>query len=71
MKFITLVMLSLFLLGCTTYLNPEDVNSSEESRISDNALISECIEWFDGCNDCSVCSDGPIICTKRYCGPED
>lgn len=33
--------------------------------------LSDCNNYFDGCNNCSVDNSGMIICTEIYCLPEE
>jgi hypothetical protein len=64
---------------CTLlYCNPEDYDEPKclvywdvsEDRES-NRMYEDCITWFDGCNTCTRDEDGIIMCTERYCNPED
>lgn len=34
---------------------------------SNMAIPTNCVSWYDGCNNCSKDSDGLEVCTERYC----
>ena len=67
--------------GNDCYAEREDVeiayegecNSQEELHLEDsygNQIPSDCVSWFDGCNNCRVSDDGTLACTLMYCDEE-
>lgn len=38
-----------------------------EGIYSRNPIPTNCVSWFDGCNECSKTNDGQVICTQRAC----
>jgi hypothetical protein len=31
----------------------------------------QCVLWFDGCNVCTVVNQKPLVCTERFCTPDE
>ncbi len=47
-----------------------ECNSKEEISLKDsygNKVPKDCVNWFDGCNNCRVSEDGKLACTLMYC----
>lgn len=49
-----------------------EIDHEDECEKPDGEKImpENCVEWFDGCNNCTVGKNGVSACTLKFCAPE-